>query len=84
VKPEVAFSVWLSKQLLKLGSMLIAIAVLKSVLLEACGLPASYSRLIAGLIKASVSIDRKILADIAVFDKAGFAAIAEKAKLALA
>jgi large subunit ribosomal protein L20 len=47
-----------------------------------CGL--SYSRLIAGLLKASISIDRKILADIAVFDKAGFAAIAEKAKLALA
>ena len=47
-----------------------------------CGL--SYSRLIAGLAKASIGIDRKILADIAVFDKAGFAFIAEKAKLALA
>lgn len=44
----------------------------------------SYSRLIAGLKKASIEIDRKILADIAVFDKAVFAALVEKAKTALA
>lgn len=43
-----------------------------------CGL--SYSRLIQGLTKAAVEIDRKVLADIAVFDKAGFAALAERAK----
>ena len=43
-----------------------------------CGL--SYSRLINGLSKAEISIDRKVLADIAVFDKAGFAEIAERAK----
>lgn len=43
----------------------------------------SYSNLIAGLKKAEIEIDRKILADIAVFDKAAFAAIAEKAKQAL-
>lgn len=43
----------------------------------------SYSRLINGLKKAGVEIDRKVLADIAVFDKAGFAAIAEKAKACL-
>src|SRR5438105_15770103 len=42
-----------------------------------CGL--SYSRLIAGLKNASIEIDRKMLADIAVFDKAAFAALAEKA-----
>ncbi len=47
-----------------------------------CGL--SYSRLINGLKKASVEIDRKVLADLAVFDKAAFAAVAEKAKSALA
>ena len=47
-----------------------------------CGL--SYSRLINGLKKASVEIDRKVLADLAVFDKAAFAAVAEKAKTALA
>ena len=40
-----------------------------------CGL--SYSRLINGLSKAEISIDRKVLADIAVFDKVGFAEIAE-------
>jgi len=47
-----------------------------------CGL--SYSRLIDGLKKAGIVIDRKVLADIAVTDKAGFAAIAEKAKAAQA
>lgn len=47
-----------------------------------CGL--SYSRLINGLNKASVAVDRKVLADIAVFDKATFAALADKAKAALA
>jgi len=47
-----------------------------------CGL--SYSRLINGLKKANIDIDRKVLADIAVFDKEAFAAIAEKAKAALA
>ena len=43
----------------------------------------SYSRLIAGLRKASIEIDRKILADIAVYDKAAFTAIVAKAKDAL-
>lgn len=43
----------------------------------------SYSRLIAGLRKASIEIDRKILADIAVYDKAAFTAIVAKAKQAL-
>ena len=46
-----------------------------------CGL--SYSQLIKGLQKAAIAIDRKILADLAVFDKAAFAAIAEKAKQSL-
>ncbi|RUO44007.1 50S ribosomal protein L20 [Aliidiomarina taiwanensis] len=40
----------------------------------------SYSRFINGLKKASVEIDRKILADIAVHDQAGFTALVEKAK----
>lgn len=43
-----------------------------------CGL--SYSRFINGLKKASIEIDRKVLADLAVFDKAAFAALAEQAK----
>jgi large subunit ribosomal protein L20 len=47
-----------------------------------CGL--SYSRLINGLTRAAVEIDRKVLADIAVHDKAAFSAIAEKAKAGLA
>ncbi|HFQ14168.1 MAG TPA: 50S ribosomal protein L20 [Gammaproteobacteria bacterium] len=43
-----------------------------------CGL--SYSRFINGLKKASIEIDRKVLADMAIFDKEAFAALAEKAK----
>ncbi len=46
-----------------------------------CGL--SYSRFIAGLNKAAIEIDRKVLADLAVTDKAAFAALAEKAKASL-
>ncbi|TVU70629.1 MULTISPECIES: 50S ribosomal protein L20 [Cobetia] len=42
----------------------------------------SYSRFIAGLKKANIEIDRKVLADIAVHEKAAFAAIVEKAKAA--
>jgi len=44
----------------------------------------SYSRLIAGLKKANIELDRRVLADLAVHDKATFAAIVEKAKAALA
>jgi large subunit ribosomal protein L20 len=47
-----------------------------------CGI--SYSRFINGLKKASVEVDRKILADIAVHDKDTFAKLAEKAKAGLA
>ncbi|GHA09284.1 50S ribosomal protein L20 [Oceanisphaera arctica] len=43
----------------------------------------SYSRFINGLKKASVEIDRKILADIAVHDKTTFSALVAKAKEAL-
>jgi large subunit ribosomal protein L20 len=48
------------------------------------GFELSYSRLIDGLNKAGVEIDRKALADLAVHDLAAFGAIAEKAKAALA
>ena len=44
----------------------------------------SYSRFINGLLKAGITLDRKVLADIAVHDAAGFAALSEKAKSALA
>ena len=44
----------------------------------------SYSRFINGLKKASVEIDRKILADIAVHDKNAFTALVDAAKGALA
>ena len=44
----------------------------------------SYSRFMNGLLKAGITLDRKVLADIAVHDAAGFAALAEKAKAALA
>jgi len=40
----------------------------------------SYSRLISGLKKAEVELDRKVLADIAVADPMGFAKVAELAK----
>jgi len=44
----------------------------------------SYSQLISGLKKAGVSLDRKILADIAVHDAAGFTRLVQQAKAALA
>ena len=44
----------------------------------------SYSRMINGLNRANVEVDRKVLADIAVFDAAGFSVLAEKAKASLA
>jgi len=46
-----------------------------------CGL--SYSRFINGLKKAAIEIDRKVLADLAVYDKVAFGALAEKAKASL-
>jgi len=42
----------------------------------------SYSRLIGGLRKAGIELDRKTLAEIAVHDPKGFAALAETAKQA--
>ena len=44
----------------------------------------SYSRLINGLNLASIEVDRKVLADIAVHDAAAFSDIAEQAKAGLA
>ena len=44
----------------------------------------SYSRLVNGLKKAAIEIDRKILADLAVCDKPAFAVLVERAKAALA
>ena len=43
----------------------------------------SYSKLIHGLKQAKVEIDRKILADLAVFDPQAFGKVAEVAKAAL-
>ena len=43
----------------------------------------SYSRLINGLNKAEIEVDRKVLADLAVRDPEAFGAIAEQAKSAL-
>ncbi len=42
----------------------------------------SYSRLIAGLANKKIALDRKVLADLAVADPAGFAAVANIAKAA--
>ena len=44
----------------------------------------SYSRLINGLKRADIQVDRKVLADIAVHDPEAFGAIAEAARDALA
>ena len=44
----------------------------------------SYSRFIAGLKKAAIDVDRKVLADLAIHEKAAFAVLAEQAKAALA
>ena len=42
-----------------------------------------YSTLMNGLKKASIEVDRKVLADLAVFDKPAFAALANQAKAVL-
>jgi large subunit ribosomal protein L20 len=47
-----------------------------------CGL--SYSVFMNGLKKASIAVDRKVLADLAVFDKSAFEKIAAQAKASLA
>ncbi|MDD9891363.1 MAG: 50S ribosomal protein L20 [Gammaproteobacteria bacterium] len=47
-----------------------------------CGI--TYSQLIAGLKKANIDIDRRVLADLAVHDKAAFSAIVDQAKTSLA
>ena len=44
----------------------------------------NYSRLMNGLKKAAIEVDRKVLADLAVFDKPAFAALANQAKAKLA
>lgn len=46
-----------------------------------CGM--SYSRMMNGLKKAGIMLDRKVLADLAVHDMAAFAALAESSKKAL-
>ena len=43
----------------------------------------TYSTLINGLKKAAIEVDRKVLADIAVFDKSAFERIASQAKASL-
>lgn len=43
----------------------------------------SYSRLIAGLNKAAIELDRKILADMAIHDKPAFSQLVDQAKQAL-
>ena len=44
----------------------------------------SYSRFIRGLALAGVALDRKVVADLAVHDKAAFAALAAQAKAQVA
>lgn len=43
----------------------------------------SYSKFIGGLKKAQINLDRKALADLAIFDPAGFARVAELSKQAM-
>ncbi|MFV2089235.1 MAG: 50S ribosomal protein L20 [Pseudomonadales bacterium] len=44
----------------------------------------SYSRFIAGLKKAAIDVDRKVLADLAIHEKEAFSVLVEQAKVALA
>ncbi|MBI3191224.1 MAG: 50S ribosomal protein L20, partial [Pedosphaera parvula] len=44
----------------------------------------SYSRFIRGLALVGVALDRKVLADLAMHDKAAFSALAAQAKAKLA
>ena len=44
----------------------------------------SYSQLIAGLKKAEIEVDRRVLADLAVHDKLAFNAVVDQAKASLA
>ena len=44
----------------------------------------TYSRFIDGLAKSGMTVDRKVLSDLAIHEPASFQAIAEKAKAALA
>lgn len=44
----------------------------------------SYSRLVDGLKKANIEMDRRVLADLAMNDKEAFAAVVEQARSALA
>ena len=48
------------------------------------GFGLTYSRFINGLDKAAISVDRKVLSDLAIHEPAAFEAIVEKAKAALA
>jgi large subunit ribosomal protein L20 len=48
------------------------------------GLGLTYSKFIAGLKKASIDMDRKVLSDMAIHDPAAFAAIVDKVKAQLA
>ena len=44
----------------------------------------SYSRFVAGLKKAAIDVDRRVLADLALNEREAFQALAERAKAALA
>ncbi|HRD95846.1 MAG TPA: 50S ribosomal protein L20 [Rubrivivax sp.] len=46
------------------------------------GLGVTYSKFMAGLKKANIEIDRKVLSDMAIHDPAGFASIVDKVKAA--
>jgi large subunit ribosomal protein L20 len=43
----------------------------------------SYNQFVSGCNRAGIELDRKVLAELAVYDPAAFAAIAERAKAAL-
>lgn len=43
----------------------------------------SYSRFVAGLKRAGIDVDRRVLADLAVHEKEAFAALTDRAKAAL-
>lgn len=50
---------------------------------RAMGIDMNYSQFMCGMKKANIEVDRKVLADMAVFDQPAFARIAEQVKASL-
>ena len=63
--------------------MLVVTVVLKNANSVVCANGMSYSRFMNGLAKAGIEMNRKVLADMAIYDAAAFTKLVEAAKAAL-